>query len=294
MSIKDKGLHANNIHQQGYDFKKLTSVVPALKEKLVQTPKGDLSIDFKDKESVFLLNKALLEGYYHVQDWKILPNSLCPPIPGRADYLHHVKELLDPSTPSQNINVLDIGTGSSVIYPLLGVALFDWNFVGTDTHEASLYNAQHILSKNKKFREKISLRKQDDTEHTIAGVMERDDFFDLMICNPPFYSSREEHWQKVVNKNEKLHKGASLPQQNFGGIPNELWCPGGEKKFIRSLIYESLQYQKHFSWCTTLVSNKEHIKPLRAILEYHKVKDIRVIPMSQGQKSSRVLAWKLK
>lgn len=42
-----------------------------------------------------MLNKALLAAHYDIEYWDIPDTYLCPPIPGRADYVHRAAELLD-------------------------------------------------------------------------------------------------------------------------------------------------------------------------------------------------------
>jgi 23S rRNA (adenine1618-N6)-methyltransferase len=40
------------------------------------------------------LNKAILKAFYKIEYWDIPLHYLCPPIPGRADYLHYTADLL--------------------------------------------------------------------------------------------------------------------------------------------------------------------------------------------------------
>lgn len=287
----NKGLHHDNKHKEGYDIDLLVKNLPELSKHVIITPAGKKSINFRDSTAVLLLNKALLQTYYDVKGWKILPNSLCPPIPGRADYIHYVAELI---AEKKNARVLDIGTGSSLIYPLLGASIYGWNFVASDTHQASLDNARSILKTNTQLKNKIDLRLQPDQEKILTNIIADGEQFDLVVCNPPFYKSREHHWEKIVKKNEKMHGGQDLPAQNFGGLSNELWYKGGEKSFILQMIYESFEFKKQLTWCTSIVSDKDHIKPLVAVLEYHKVAEVKIIPIHHGQKATRVLAWRLR
>tara|TARA_R110002049_G_scaffold285775_4_gene467314 strand:+ start:7279 stop:7518 length:240 start_codon:yes stop_codon:yes gene_type:complete len=67
---------------------------------------------------------------------------------GRVDYVHHISDLLKSSKIEDNIAILDIGTGASCIYPILGNAEYSWTFVGTDIDETSLKQAQSIINKN--------------------------------------------------------------------------------------------------------------------------------------------------
>ncbi|HLT88304.1 MAG TPA: 23S rRNA (adenine(1618)-N(6))-methyltransferase RlmF [Sphingobacterium sp.] len=295
---KKNVLHPRNIHQSGYDFPKLEEANPALKDYIIETEFGAVSIDFANPKAVIELNKALLKAYYNIQNWSILKNSLCPPIPGRADYIHYVADLLatdnDGIVPTgPQINVLDIGTGSSIIYPILGERIYGWKFLGTDIDIAALNHARSLVKTNEGLSRKIVFQLQENREHIFEGVVDKDDYFDLVVCNPPFFASREDNWQKTTKKFHNLHKGKeALPVQNFGGHPNELWCEGGERKFVRDMINESMRFKKQLGWITSLVSNKENLKPLVATLEYNKASKVEIINMAQGHKAIRFLAWK--
>ena len=94
IKIAKSGLHERNAHNGRYDFKKLVIAEPQLKPFVIKNPKGEDSINFSEPKAVKMLNKALLAAYYDIQFWDIPDTYLCPPIPGRADYVHRVAELL--------------------------------------------------------------------------------------------------------------------------------------------------------------------------------------------------------
>lgn len=87
-------LHPRNPHQGRYDFPALTACLPELAAFVTITPRGEESIDFADPAAVKALNRALLAHFYGVRHWDIPPGYLCPPIPGRADYVHTAADLL--------------------------------------------------------------------------------------------------------------------------------------------------------------------------------------------------------
>lgn len=291
-------LHPRNKHLQGYDMKRLQAVNPQLAPFVHVNDFGKETIDFSDPKAVFELNKGLLYADYRLKYWEIAKNSLCPAIPGRVDYIHYIADLLaeenNGTVPTgSHINILDVGVGSSAIYPILGSQEYEWNFKGTEVDQSSLNIAQGNINKNSWLKKKIELRFQEDKTKILDGVVATNDKFDAVICNPPFFKSREDNWKSSTKKFSNLNKGKEIPTvQNFGGLPNELWYPGGEKAFITQLIYDSLKLKKHFVWITSLVADKDHLRPLRAVLEYHKAKDIRVIETKQGNKISRILAWR--
>ena len=287
--VKKGELHPNNPHKGRYDFKVLVDKLPELKSFIIKNPIGEETIDFSDNQAVVCLNKALLKTYYNIDNWDIPAGFLCPPIPGRADYIHYIAELL---TKKKNINVLDIGTGANCIYPIIGSQTFDWNYTASDIDPKSIENAQKIIDSNEKLKNKVKLKLQKDRNHIFVGVIEKNDKFDLTMCNPPFHSSLEDALKANQRKVNNLNKGNKNIQKglNFGGQKAELWCPGGERLFLKKMAKESVNFALQVYYFTSLISNKENIKPTIKVLEKLGAK-CKVLEMSQGQKISRVLAW---
>ena len=290
--VKKGELHPNNPHKGRYDFKVLVDKLPELKSFIIKNPIGEETIDFSDNQAVVCLNKALLKTYYNIDNWDIPAGFLCPPIPGRADYIHYIAELL---TKKKNINVLDIGTGANCIYPIIGSQTFDWNYTASDIDPKSIENAQKIIDSNEKLKNKVKLKLQKDRNHIFVGVIEKNDKFDLTMCNPPFHSSLEDALKANQRKVNNLNKGNKNIQKglNFGGQKAELWCPGGERLFLKKMAKESANFASQVYYFTSLISNKENIKPTIKVLEKLGAK-CKVLEMSQGQKISRVLAWTFK
>lgn len=300
MSVKHKNiLHPRNRHQGRYDFKNLIQICPEL-QKFVKLnaydPELGETIDFSDPQAVKTLNKALLEFYYGVSKWSLPSGYLCPPVPGRADYIHYLADLLDSSLGREirgkNVYVLDIGTGANCIYPLIGQSEYGWHFVGSDIDILSLKNAEKIVKSNEQLKNQIEFRLQKVKKNIFKGIINATDFFALTLCNPPFHRSVEEACAGSLRKWRNLKKGSKTkPVLNFGGQSNELWCQGGEKEFISKMIEESGIYKRQVLWFSTLVSKKENLDFLQTVLSKMKVEDKRIIEMSQGQKVSRILAW---
>lgn len=125
-------LHTRNKHNGQYDFSLLTENYPPLRKFVLLNPLGIQTIDFFNPHAVKALNKALLISYYGIRYWDIPKNYLCPPIPGRADYVHYIADLIDPERVSNTANeengdkpkrqcrCLDIGVGANCIYPIIG------------------------------------------------------------------------------------------------------------------------------------------------------------------------------
>lgn len=297
-SITDKtNLHPRNQHRSRYDFKLLIEQYPALKKYVATNQHQIETINFSDPEAVKALNKALLITYYDIQNWDIPKDYLCPPIPGRADYIHNIADLLASSNggtipEGESIEGLDIGIGANCIYPILGNAIYGWSFVGTDIDEKALSNCSKIIETNPKLVEAISLQQQVEPRFIFKNIITPEDKFEFVLCNPPFHTSQEEATQGSIRKINNLeNKKTTKPILNFGGQNAELWCEGGEFRFISQMIYESAKYPMQCLWFTTLVAKQSHLKSLYNVLNKVKAANIRTIDMAQGQKTSRILAW---
>ncbi|SFG12273.1 23S rRNA (adenine(1618)-N(6))-methyltransferase RlmF [Neptunomonas qingdaonensis] len=315
MSVK---LHPRNLHQGRYDLSALSLTCPELNTFLRPNPKGDQTIDFSDDKAVVCLNKALLAHYYHIDHWQIPEGYLCPPIPGRADYVHYLADLLAESNVVDNkyptgrkVRVLDIGSGANCIYPIIGSQSYGWQFVGSDIDALAIKVAGVIVQSNNCLSKQVKLLHQKDSESVFNGVIKPTDRFDLSMCNPPFHASMQEaqagsqrKWQNLSKGRDQLHSkpagNASVknsraeinqPKLNFGGQQSELWCPGGELAFVERMVKESVGFAGQVCWFTSLVSKKENIKPLTQIINRLGAQQCKVIKMSQGQKSSRLIAW---
>lgn len=288
-------LHPRNAHQGRYDFEDLQKAHPELAEYVKPNVHGTQSIDFADPAAVLALNTALLKAQYQVEWWSIPAGFLCPPIPGRADYIHHAADLLAASNQGTvpqgaEIRCLDIGVGANLIYPIIGRQAYGWSFIGSEIDVDALEAARLIQEKNSFLENGLELRLQKKSRRFFNGALEAGERIDLTLCNPPFHASKEDAEAATLRKLQNL-KGQSGKVLNFGGKDHELWYPGGELKFIRNMIQESLNYSKRVFWFTSLVSKEKHLKALRSELKKVNVQASRTIPMGQGNKSSRLLAW---
>ena len=296
LPTEKQGLHIRNKHRHGYDFAKLIQCCPQLTSYVSVNKYGTTTIDFSNAEAVKLLNKALLQYFYYVSYWDIPANYLCPPIPGRADYLHYMADLLSECNgriipKGSAIHVLDIGVGANCVYPLIGNSEYGWHFVGTDIDALAVKSAKHIIVINN-LTKTVECRLQKSRSDIYKGAIQMGELFDIAICNPPFHASlaaanagTERKW-----KNLGVKKNASSAL-NFGGQNAELWCEGGELSFIKKMIVQSADLPTSCFWYSTLVSKSEHLQAIYHELNKVKVLDIKTIAMAQGQKQSRIVAW---
>ena len=290
-------LHSRNLHRFGYDFKKLIIANPDLSNFVFVNQFQNETIDFSNPQAVKSLNSSLLILYYDIKNWDIPEDYLCPPIPGRADYIHYIADLLSNTNNNtipegENVIGLDIWTGSNLIYPILGNSIYNWSFVGTDIDEIAIQNCKKIINQNPKLIDSISLQLQVSSRFIFKNIILPEDKFAFTICNPPFHSSQEEASKSNIRKINALENTKNTkPILNFGGQNTELWCEGGELAFITQMIFESAKYPLQVFWFTTLVSKKENLASLYKTLNKVSAVEIKTIEMAQGQKTSRFLAW---
>lgn len=295
--LEKSGLHARNRHRLRYNFKELIQCCPELLKFVSLNKYNNESIDFSNPEAVKTLNKALLKHFYHISDWDIPPNYLCPPIPGRADYIHYLADLLSSSNEGvllkgKLIKILDIGIGANCVYPILGNREYGWSFVGSDIDPIAIKSAKQIILSNSFLIEFIECRLQRSPSAIFRNIIQADEVFDMTMCNPPFHPSllaaqtgTERKWKNLGIKKENKN---SL---NFGGRNTELWCEGGEEAFVIKMVEQSAKLPEKCFWFSTLVSQKSSLAGIYKALEKANASEVKTIGMAQGQKVSRIVAW---
>lgn len=299
-NIKEKNkLHPRNKHQGRYDFELLKANFPEIIPYVKLNPRNKTeTINFFDPEAVKTLNKILLKQYYGVQNWDIAEGYLCPPVPGRADYIHYIADLLGETNngkipKGKKVKCLDIGVGANCVYPILGNSEYGWSFTGSEIDPNALKSAENIIKANPPLDKRVQLRLQKQPGFFFKGIIRKEERFDVTMCNPPFHASlaaaKSGTLRKLKNLKSKNIKELTL---NFGGQNQELWCKGGEIKFLKEMIAESADFGKACGWFTTLVSKESNLDRVQRAIKKVKAVEMKIIPMGQGNKKSRIVAWR--
>ena len=295
--LPNSSLHPRNIHQERYPLDELNKTEPELSGFIFENEYGNITLDFSNPKAVKILNKALLKHFYKIEFWDIPAGFLCPPIPGRADYIHYLADLLAQSNGQKiptcrQVKVLDIGTGANLIYPILGNACYGWEFVGAEIEPKAIKAAQVIIDQNPSLQTAVKIRQQQNSSQIFHGIIQSEDFFDLTLCNPPFHESAEAAAAGSLRKIKNLTGNRkSNPVLNFGGQSSELWCEGGESAFITRMIQESINFRFNCLWFTTLVAKETTLPKIYDQLKKSGVAEFKTISMAQGNKISRLVAW---
>jgi len=283
-------MHPKNIHKDSYNFDFLKESNPELTKFVFLNKYGTNTVDFANPEAVLQLNKAFLKHHYQVKNWDIPKNYLCPPIPGRADYIHYLGDLLSEEKIEDQIKGIDIGVGANAIYPILASRIYNWKMLGTDIEEKSVKAAKSTVNANPNLSGTIEIRHQEDHGSIFKGMIQEGEYYHFSMCNPPFHASEKEANKAALKKLKNLGKNETS-KLNFGGQANELWCNGGEALFIKRMIKESILFKSQVGYFTSLVSKKENLPKI-----YKQLKKLeasyKTIEMSLGNKKTRFIAWK--
>jgi 23S rRNA (adenine1618-N6)-methyltransferase len=296
-NLKTKTLHPRNLHNSNYDFDALVKSEPRLEEFVGENKYGNISIDFANPKAVLTLNKALLSHFYGIKNWELPTDYLAPPIPGRADYIHNIADLLASSNEGvipkgSAIKGLDIGVGANCVYPIIGAVSYGWSFLASDIDKVSIKSVENIVNSNDVLSNKITSKLQKNKNNIFIDIIKKDDKFDFTISNPPFHKSAKEAAKGSKRKVQNLTKTkVNKAVLNFAGQANELWCDGGEIAFITKMINQSMKFKNNCLWFTTLVSKKENLDTIYKLLKNKNVAEYKTIHMQQGQKISRFVAW---
>ncbi|EPQ31487.1 uncharacterized protein PFL1_00822 [Pseudozyma flocculosa PF-1] len=307
---------------------------------------ADATLDFQDAQAVRCLSETLL---YHDFGLTVRLHEarLCPTIPNRLNYILYLRKVLDCSSScsrviatarqarsavsreegaeQRDIDVgrrgvrgLDIGTGASAIYPLLGCAVEpDWTFVATDIDSDSLAHARQTIedpANNRSVvvsssrttaqgdqhgpvtvdhalaqRVQLLLRSREDCLIPSDGEVASWDGpvrFDFTMCNPPFYLSEEDMRYSASFKTAK-------PNAVCHGSENEMVTEGGEVAFVLRMVRESAlpANRQRVGWYTSMLGKLSSVSAVVDGIKSHGIDNWAVTKLVQGQTGRWVVSW---
>jgi 23S rRNA (adenine1618-N6)-methyltransferase len=274
---------------------------------------------FNDPECVMQLTKSLLKLDFGLK-LELPDDRLCPPVGSisfldasydltrlqvlnRHNYLLWLKELLDSTSyekQDRKIVGLDIGTGASCIYPLMGCTERDWDFIATgnpfttpltraplikaDIDPKSLeYAYKNVTLNELGNRIKVVGRKPTDALIPLNDLNINNISFTM--SNPPFYKSEEELL-------ESARKKSRPPFTACTGAKVEMVTDGGEIAFVDRMLKESLALQERVQWYTSMFGFLTSLIEFVDKLREHKIDNYAITEFVQGSKTRRwAVAW---
>lgn len=277
MTSKDNQIIWNEpIISLDYNFSHLKSKYPKLSALIDSSPKY---YDFQDPQFVKLLTTCILKEYHDV-DIVLSDKNLIPRVPNRYVYLMWVSKIVQFFEKQVRLNnrdviIVDIGTGASCIYCILGASMFpSWKFVGTEINPESIEFALNNNINNSNL-DRITLLKIDnaidnngDQNEEIFSPSLTDSFNNislklkdrriiLSMCNPPFFD------ESTDRNSEEFKKKIEIT--NLTADSTELFYKGGEVGFVKKMISESMKHAKdqgEFAWFTSMIGKFGSLKPI--------------------------------
>lgn len=253
-----------------YEFTDLVENNQELKRYATGSSNRGVRLDLSSREATYALTRAILRDHFDLC-LTLPPGQLVPTVPNRVQYLTWAAELL-PNGLREEPTVLDLGTGPSCIYALLGTRLYPkWFFIATDTDPIAIDWARRNVEANDLRKIKVL--------HTLSeGKLLPPEVVaaqpSLTVCNPPFHSE--------------------LPDTTApAGSQNQLVTQGGEYSFLCRLAEESTQTVS-VDWFTSLVGRKVDLPRIVAYLRSPRIRApyVRTVELSQGGRTTRwAVAW---
>eukprot|EP00937_MAST-01D_sp_MAST-1D-sp2_P003507 g3507.t1 len=274
----------NRYHAAPPDFAALAAAYPDTFGRFVVTDvRGRSRVNFGDEAALRALTQVLLRHDFGL-DWELPAGHLCPPVPNRLNYLHWVEDLLVAEGQSVgsdgSVRALDIGTGASAVFPLLGTAMHaHWCFVGTDVDAQSLAHARLLLQRNR-LEDRIDLcvvragdaplllpppphsdadADADANSNADAGgdgdadadadagtsaaqhAARAGSFdFDFCVCNPPFFDDESD----AARLSDRIGARADGGVAGASATKSERLAEGGEVGFVARLVDASLAAER--------------------------------------------------
>ncbi|KAF7316127.1 S-adenosyl-L-methionine-dependent methyltransferase [Mycena indigotica] len=277
-------MHKRNPYRQPPDFTQLAQAYPPLKSCVIKQG-ANVSIDFKNEVSQRRLTEALLHRDFGLS-LELPPNRLCPPVPNRLNYVLWVEDIVQAHEHGQ-VCGLDIGTGASVIYPLLACKTnADWCFIATDIDALSLSVARQNITANN-MQDRIRLV-ESTLEGPIFGPLLHDPTLTITftMCNPPFYSS---HADVQVSAAAKEFE----PYAVCTGADVEMITAGGESAFVRKMVEESIHIGTRCRWYTSMLGKLSSLSQVVEALRLHSIDNYAITEFVQGTTRRWAIAWSL-
>lgn len=285
----NKSMHTRNRYKdKPPDFAYLASKYPEFKQHVQVNLSGRVSVNFKDPEAVRALTCTLLKEDFglHID---IPLERLIPTVPLRLNYIHWVEDLIAQQNALANGSAIwgiDIGTGASCIYPLLGATLNGWYFIATEVDDVCYSYAKKNVEQNN-LSALIKVVKVPQKTLLLDALEEESEvIYDFCMCNPPFFANQLEA-KGVNSRNPRRPPPSSV---NTGGI-TEIMAEGGELEFVKRIIHDSLQLKKRLRWYSCMLGKKCSLAPLKEELRIHRVPKVTHTEFCQGRTMRWALAW---
>lgn len=287
-------MHRNNIFRKEPDFKKLACDYQELEKYMISNNKNKRSkFDFKNPEAVRALTCALLHRYFQ-KTITLPPDRLIPAVPQRLNYVCWMEDLVkvvENQEPELNINGLDIGTGASCIFPILGCHRNpNWSFVGVEPDEKSFKSAYDNVERNF-MQDRIRVIKI-TTEDQLTDILSlASQPITFIMCNPPFF---EEGYGVTMELDSDSNKSSRPKSEANCSDEIESITSGGEIAFVGYLLEQSINFKEDVIIYSSMLGKKQslmHFKQTLASLQANENLSWTWAELCQGKTIRYAIAW---
>ncbi|KAL5254074.1 hypothetical protein ACHWQZ_G013737 [Mnemiopsis leidyi] len=275
-------MHPRNVFRTPPDFKKLGELYPDLQKHLIQARKDYFTLNFKDPESLKILTCSLASQYFDLT-LELPSNRLIPTLPLRLNYLLWIEDLLSYHTTSNEVVGIDIGTGASAVYALLGYQKFGWKFLATETDTMCYESALNNVIINS-FQDEIVIKLVKKEGGKLQGNL-GSDRYTFCMCNPPFFEDTD----NMTGISRSPHRAA--PKSVCTATPVEVITTGGEEQFVGEMVRESIKLGTQVLWYTSMLGRKTSLDHILGMLSECGVKRVAVTEFKQGNTTRWGVAW---
>uniref|UniRef100_A0A4W5PEA5 U6 small nuclear RNA (adenine-(43)-N(6))-methyltransferase n=1 Tax=Hucho hucho TaxID=62062 RepID=A0A4W5PEA5_9TELE len=255
MSLNGSMHPRNRYKDKPPDFAYLASKYPDFEQHVHTNLAGRAMLNFKEPEAVRALTCTLLKEDFGLTI-DIPLERLIPTVPLRLNYIHWVEDLIGgQGEPRRGI---DIGTGASCIYPLLGASMNGWHYLATEVDDICFDYATRNVEQNN-LSDLIKVVKVPQKTLLMDALKEESAIvYDFCMCNPPFFANQLEA-KGVNSRNSRRPPPSSV---NTGGV-TEIMAEGGELEFVKRIIHDSLQLKTRLRWYSCMLGKKCSLAPLK-------------------------------
>ncbi|XP_060085604.1 RNA N6-adenosine-methyltransferase METTL16-like [Ylistrum balloti] len=285
----NKFMHPRNLYKSKKpNFQELALKYPDFRKFVFPDVTGKLFLDFKHPDSLRQLSVTLLEEDFGLK-LELPLDRLVPTVPLRLNYIHWLEDVLTASKADKGIKGIDIGTGSSCIYPLLSCRIHkDWTFLATEVDDKNFMYTQRNIENNG-MKERITVKRANAVDGTVLCDILKDnpDKFDFCMCNPPFFADHVEAEAVAKSRSYSRADPKSVCTASF----TESIVEGGEVNFVKKIIKDSMELGTKIRIYSSMIGKKSSLPPLKEELRRLKIPKFTTTEFCQGKTMRWGLAW---
>ncbi|KRX68248.1 Methyltransferase-like protein 16, partial [Trichinella sp. T9] len=309
----NRRMHPRNFYRNNPpNFAELALQYPDFRQHCAIDIYGKVNFNFKNPDAIRALTNVLLKKDFGLSI-EIPPDSLVPRIPGRLNYIHWLQDLAASHFPDESVRCIDIGSGASCIYPLLGAKVCGWKFIAVEKLPDAIECARKNVMKNN-LQNLISVVEVDGpiNLYNVVEQLGAEMICSFCMCNPPFFDSQ----RKEGPGNLSFPSRRPAPHSCTVGRHEEMFADGGEVHFVKRIINDSerlrkrVRYHKiflllyiftkhnHITFClfffgiyTTMLGKKRSLSIVKSMLRNINVTSMCETVFCQGKTQRWAVAW---